>query len=101
MTEPFDIYTDAFTVSITPWGSNISFSLREAHPTPAAIREPTLLGTIRMSNEHLKTMVFMLRRQMMQQEQGSGTQCEVPMQVLNQLGIPREDWDAHWAQRGG
>ena len=32
MTEPFDVYTDAFIVTVTPWGANVSISLREPHP---------------------------------------------------------------------
>ena len=101
MPEPFDIYADAFTITVTPWGANMTFQLREAHPSPTAIQQPTQLGTIRMSNEHLKTMIFMLRRQIMSHEETSGTRCDVPTQVLAQLGIPREDWDAFWAPGGG
>lgn len=101
MTEPFDLYSDAFTITISPWGANLSFQLHEAHPAPATVNQPTRLGTIRMSNEHMKAMVFMLRRQILQHEAGNGVQCDVPTGVLSQLGIPREDWDAFWAQIGG
>ena len=97
MTEPFDLYADAFTVTVTPWGANLSFQLREAHPSPTSIQQPTHLGTIRMSNEHLKTVIFILRRQIRLHEETNGTSCDVPTQVLSQLGIAREDWDALWA----
>ena len=100
MPEPFDVYTDAFVVTITPFGTNMSFQLKEAHPTPGTIGQPSLLGTIRMSNEHLKTMAFILRRHLIQYEQSLGTRCEVPRQILSQLQIAPEDWDTFW-QDGG
>ena len=96
MPDPFDLYADAFTVTVTPWGANLSFQLREAHPSPTSIQQPAHLGTIRMSNEHLKTMIFVLRRQVMLHQEGNGISHEVPTQVLSQLGIAREDWDAFW-----
>ena len=100
MAKPFDIYSDSFAFTITPWGANMSFQLREAHPTPPAIPQQKQLGTIRMSNEHLKTMVFMLRQRMLEHEKNSGTQIEVPTSVLTQLGIAPEDWGAFWQQGG-
>jgi hypothetical protein len=54
---------------------------------------------VRMSLEHLKLMTFMLRRQLMQFEQTSGVQVQVPQDVLNQLRIGREDWDEHFGAR--
>ena len=74
----------------------MSFQLREAHPEATSIKQPERLGTVRMSNEHLKAMVFILRRQILQFEQSQGVQCDVPTQVLSQMQIAREDWDAFW-----
>lgn len=94
--EPFEEYCDAFTVSITPFGANLSFSLREAHPSTAKQPRIEHLGTIRMSVEHLKTMVMMIRRQIIQAERDTGVHVEVPSNLLNQLGIAPEDWDQFW-----
>jgi hypothetical protein len=96
MGEPFDIFADAFIITLTPWGVNLSFQLGEAHPSPQAIRQPARLGTVRMSIEHLKAMVFMFKRQVQLHEKNYGVNVEVPTQVLSQLGIAREDWDAFW-----
>ncbi len=101
MTEPFDLYADAFTVTINPWGANVSYQLHEPHPTQQTISQPARLGTIRMSIEHLKAMTFMIRRQILQHEQGLGVKIQVPIQVLNQLGIAPEDWEAFWQEQGG
>ena len=96
MPEPFEIYTDSFTVTVSAWGANISFDLREAHPESTSIKQPERLGTVRMSNEHLKALTYILRRQVLQFENAEGVRCDVPTQVLSQMRIAREDWDAFW-----
>lgn len=101
MSDSFDVYTDAFTVTVTPFGVNLSFGIKEPHPVPTSIQQPVNLGVVRMSNEHLKTMVFILWKQMIAYEEGSQVHCDVPTQVLGQLGLAREDWDAFWRPRGG
>ena len=101
MSEPFDIYADAFVVTLTPWGANLSFQLHEAHPAPQRESPSTRLGTVRMSIEHLKTMIFMLKQQVLLHEGNHGVSVDVPTQVLAQLGIAREDWDVFWRSNGG
>ena len=99
--ESFDLYADAFTVTITPFGANLSFSLHEAHPS--ANRPPQLkqLGTIRMSVEHLKTVVWMTRHQIRQVEGQMGVKAEIPSSILNQLNIPPQDWEDFWKPLSG
>lgn len=99
--QPFDVYADAFIVTVTAWGVNISFQLHEAHPSPQAAKPSTRLGTVRMSIAHLKTMVYMLKQQVVLAERNTGVVVDVPTQVLAQLGIGRDDWDPFWAQKRG
>ena len=94
--EPFDEYTDMFTISITPFGANLSFHVREAHPSAGRAPQAQFLGTIRMSVEHLKTMVMITRRQILDGERELGVKAEVPRVILNQLQISPEDWDSFW-----
>ncbi len=96
MSEPFEIYADGFTITVSAYGSNMSFQLREAHPEATSIKQPELLGTVRMSNEHLKAMVFTIRRQIKQFEGDQGVRFDIPTQVLSQMRIAREDWDSFW-----
>ena len=96
MAEPFEVYCDAFTITVSAWGANLTFQLREAHPEATSIKQPERLGTVRMSNEHLKALTFLLRRQVIQYEQQQGVRCDLPVQVLSQMGIAPEDWDALW-----
>jgi hypothetical protein len=49
-----------------------------------------------MSLEHLKIMAFIVRKHLMQYEQNAGVNIEVPVEVLNNLRIGREDWDTFW-----
>ena len=94
--QPFDVYADQFTVTLSPFGANLSFAVREAHPAPARAPQAKNLGTVRMSVEHMKSMVFILRRQIREFEEGSGIRMDLPRSVLGQLNIPAEDWDAFW-----
>jgi hypothetical protein len=94
--EPFDLYTDSFTVTITPFGANLTFSLREPHPSPNKPPQIKPLGTVRMSVEHLKTVVWMTRQQIRQVEGQLGVKAEVASPILNQLNIPPQDWEDFW-----
>jgi len=93
---PFDLFVDQFTITITPFGANLSFGVREPHPTPSKAPQAENLGTIRMSVEHLKTMIMIIRRQVMKVEEELGVKAEVPREILRQLQIAPEDWDTFW-----
>ena len=97
----FDVYADGFTVTVTPFGSNLSFSLREAHPSPSAPQVPRELGTIRMSTEHLKTVVWLCRKQVREVEGKMGVTADVPVGLLNQLGVSPDDWTEFWRPISG
>ncbi len=96
MLEPFDIYTDQFLVTITPFGANLSFSAVEPHPSPNALPKSVHLGTVRMSVEHMKAMIVIMRNQIRSVEAQVGSHADLPTQVLSQMHISREDWDAFW-----
>lgn len=96
--EGFDVYTDQFTITITPFGANLSFAVREPHPSPGRAPKSENLGTVRMSVEHLKTIVIIIRRQILMVERETGVKAEVPRNILNQLQISPDDWDSFWQQ---
>lgn len=96
--EPFDIYSDAFSISVTPWGANMSFALREAHPSKTKPELPKHQGTVRMSNEQLKIIAFMIARQIKNYEHAENMQHHVPAAILNQLGVGPEDWESFWSK---
>lgn len=96
--EVFDVYADQFTITITPFGANLSFAVHEPHPSPGRSPKSENLGTVRMSVEHLKTMVMIIRRQILMVERETGVKAEVPRAILNQLQISPDDWDTFWQQ---
>ena len=95
---PFDEFTDQFTITLTPFGANLSFGVREPHPSTGKVPQSVHLGTLRMSVEHLKTMVMIIRRQVMAVEAETGVKAEVAPQILAQLQVPPEDWNRFWQQ---
>jgi hypothetical protein len=100
MPEPFDLYTDAFTISVTPWGSNLTFGIRPPHPEPGVDQPSETIGVVRMSNEHLKVMVYLLQRQMISFEETFAGRFHVPEMVLAALGISLQDWENFWGGQG-
>ena len=96
MADSFDIYSDSVTITIGDIGSSLSFQLQEPHPNPVNQKAPNTLGTVRLSNEHLMVLAFMLRRQMKKHQEESGVIPQVPRRVFNQLGVAPEDRDNFW-----
>ncbi|MBM3932947.1 MAG: hypothetical protein FJ319_01370 [SAR202 cluster bacterium] len=94
--DTFDVYTDQFTITLTPFGANLSFGVRDAHPTQGQPARTEQHGTVRMSVEHRKVTVMIIRRQVMKVEMQTGIKAEVPRDVLNQFHISPKDWDQFW-----
>lgn len=94
--DAIDVYSDQFTVTIGPYGANLSFALSVAHPDPSSPKPPERIATVRMSVEHLKTMCIIIARHIKRIEGELGITFQVPTQILNQLGIGQEDWDSFW-----
>jgi hypothetical protein len=97
MLEPIDVYSDQFGLNVGAYGTALNFSVSGATPpAPGTAPHTERLATIRMSLEHLKVMAFVIRRQILQYEQQTGVNIQVPVEVLNSLRISREDWDTLW-----
>lgn len=99
MAEPLDAYADSFMISMGPYGVSLSFQASPPHPDPSSPTPPTRIATIRMSIEHAKTMVMIMRRHIQQFEEQAGVHVPVTPRLLNQLGIAPEDWDAFWKSK--
>lgn len=99
MPDTLDIYSDQIQVNIGPYGSTLNFMLSSPLPPPPGSPIPAeRLATVRMSLEHLKTMLFIIRQQLLLYERQSGVHVDVPASILNSLNISREDWDWLWKQ---
>jgi|WetSurMetagenome_2_1015567.scaffolds.fasta_scaffold450311_1 hypothetical protein len=97
MADPIDVYTDQFNLNINPYGATLNFSISSATlPAPGTAPQSERVATVRMSHEHMKVMAFILRNQILQYEQQTGVNIQIPIEVLNGLRISREDWDTIW-----
>ena len=89
-----EFYSDQFMISGGPYGMVLNF--RRSHPEPGPGKLPETVGRVWMSYEHIKTMAFVLARQVKKIERDGGVSYPVPAKVLSELGIGVEDWDAFW-----
>jgi hypothetical protein len=97
MPEDNDMYADQFQVHMGPFGATINFSLTQATPPPpGSPPQSERLATIRMSLEHLKSMAFILHRQIIAYESQSHMSVGLPPEVLRAMQVRQEDWEAFW-----
>lgn len=87
-----DVYADAFQVTVTPFGVNMTFGLREAHPNPNQQASSEHVAVVRMSLEHTKVMAMMLTKQVKLYEREGSLTIPIPAELYQQLGIAEEDW---------
>jgi len=100
MSEPFDVYTDNVSYWTTHWGATLSFYLQtppdQAPADADGRRERHLLGNVRLSNEHLKMLVFLMARTLDQEERRMHTSYDATDEILESANIKREEWNRFW-----
>ena len=96
MTEALDAYADQFLITIGPFGAHLSFLVSQPHQDPSKPLPATNVATIRMSVEHAKVMIMIIKRHIKKIEEQTGVQAKVSNVVLNQLGVSPEDWEDFW-----
>jgi hypothetical protein len=87
-----DVYSDQFRVNTTPYGATLAFA--KSQPDTPAGQAPRSKDQVivRMSLEHLKVMVMVLKKNLKGYEQRTGITIELPFDMLNQMGLSKEDW---------
>jgi hypothetical protein len=87
-----DVYSDQFRVNTTPYGATLAFAKTQADtPAGQAPRSKDQV-IVRMSLEHLKVMIMVLKKNLRGYEQRTGITVELPFDMLNQMGLSKEDW---------
>lgn len=87
-----DIYCDQVSVAQSPFGIAITFALSASTP-PAVPAQGDPKAVVRMSLEHAKIMIMMLRKQLKQYElEHLGEQIRIPATALQQMKLSEEDW---------
>ena len=84
-----EYWSDLFGANVNPWGAAITFGLRSTRP-----EEPSKMTIrMRMALQQAKVLGLLLLRDIRVFEERTGTEVGLPAQVLEELGIPREDWE--------
>lgn len=89
--EPLDLYADGVQFQISPFSVIMAFTLApvgQSGTTPAV-----RVVTVRTSLEHAKAMAIILRKQLKNYEDGSGSHIPLHPNVWQSLGLSKqEDW---------
>lgn len=92
-----DVYADQLGLNLGPLGASLFFSASVAGPVAQGVPQQTReVAVIRVSLEHLKLIAYVLRHQVRKYESQFGVQIPIPLEVLNQMHIGREDWNECW-----
>ncbi len=86
-----DVYSDQFRINTTPYGASLVFAKTQAD-TPAGQPRSKDQAIVRMSLEHLKVMVMVLKKNLKGYETRTGITVELPFDMLNSMGLSKEDW---------
>jgi Protein of unknown function (DUF3467) len=86
-----DVYSDQFRINTTPYGATLVFAKTQPD-TPAGQPRSKDQAIVRMSLEHLKVMVMVLRKNLKGYETRTGITVELPFDMLNSMGLSKEDW---------
>ena len=87
-----DLYADQFRINLNPWGANLMFARTQPDQPKAGVPQSEDVAIIRMSHEHLKVLTMILRRQLKGWEDNTQIEIQIPFEVLNSLGLSKEDW---------
>lgn len=94
VTGPPDVYADQFTMAQSAYGLAITFAKSSTTPTipgQAARGEPQVI--VRMSLEHAKMMVMLLRKNLRQYElEHLGDPIRLPRALMEQQSLDEKDW---------
>lgn len=81
-------FSDIVGTHINPWSVSISFGLRSNAPG-----EPHKMNLrVRMPLQQAKVLALLLLRGIRQYEEQGDVTIDLPSRILNDLGIPPEDW---------
>lgn len=93
MTDIPDIYTDQVSLAQTPFGLALTFSLSPSNPSPLGQTPAVPQAVVRMSLEHAKMMVMVLRKALKQYElEHLGDPINLPRTIMEQSHLSPEDW---------
>ena len=81
-------FSDIVATHINPWSASISFGLR----SNSADEPHKMTYRVRMPLQQAKVLALLLLRGVRQYEEQGQVTIELPNRILQELGIPPEDW---------
>ena len=99
MPETPDVYSDKVLVAISDWGVSLSFNATKVPLDAPLLDDGTLLAKmpsdqkaiVRMSLQHTKAMVMIIKRTMKQWEAENG-EIYIPERVYEGLHLSSDEW---------
>ena len=94
------LYTDAFDLTLSPWGGRYAFGVRlpisnpqKGQPPQTQLQQTT---QVFMSLEHLKALVIISAREILRYERQVGFKIPLPSDVVKSLGMTVEEYNKFW-----
>jgi hypothetical protein len=88
-----DVYVDQLAMAQSPWGLTLTFSQSASTPHPTRPAEGTPQVIVRMSLEHAKAMIMIMRKSLKQYELESlGDPIKIPRAQLAKMDLTEDDW---------
>lgn len=87
-----DFYVDRVRVTVSTFGAALGFGISEPHLDAPEDSKITDVATIRMSLEHLKVMLIVLKKQLKEFEKANDFEVALPKEVIARLGLEEEKW---------
>ena len=88
-----DVYVDQLAMAQSPWGITLTFSRSASAPLPTRPTEGKPQVIVRMSLEHAKAMIMLMRKALKQYElETLGDPIKIPRDQLSSMKLSEEDW---------
>jgi hypothetical protein len=88
-----DVYCDQFTIAQSAYGVAFTFSLTYGTPMVPGQAQSNPQAVVRMSLEHAKIMVMLVRRNLKQYElEHLGDAIKLPAGLYRELKLEEQDW---------
>jgi hypothetical protein len=84
-----EYFSDVFEIHLNPWSGAITFGLRATKQSD----DHKMTLRVRMPLQQAKALAVLLLGNIRKYEHQSGTDVDLPKQVLKALEIPPEDWE--------
>ena len=87
-----EIYTDSTRLAVTPYGVALAFAVLDPFFGSEGIIQPREQAIVRMSLEHAKALVMMLRQHLLAYEDANAIEIPLPAELVASFGGDVKEW---------